>query len=82
MSCRSCRANDQVIVLSETSIHLETLSDLTVPSVLMFPELVVCLQCGFTEFQIEGQKLREIADRIGAYSSRTNKDPREANTDC
>lgn len=35
------------------------------PTVLAFPELAVCLDCGFTEFRLEERELRLLAEGSG-----------------
>lgn len=34
------------------------------PTVWAFPKLLVCLDCGFTEFQVEESELRLLAEGI------------------
>jgi hypothetical protein len=65
MSCSLCQAQSQVVLSSELNIHLETPDNPTVPSVWVFPNLVVCLHCGFTEFRIGGEELKAISERVG-----------------
>jgi hypothetical protein len=43
---------------------------LTKPTVLVFPSLQVCLQCGSAEFAISGDQLRALAEGI---AERPNK---------
>jgi hypothetical protein len=50
---------------SELNIHLETPDNLTAPSVWVFPDLMVCVHCGFTEFHIGGEELKAISERVG-----------------
>jgi len=42
------------------NIHFPGKNNLTKPSVWAFPEIVVCLDCGFTEFHIEDVELGRL----------------------
>jgi hypothetical protein len=59
MSCRSCHSDKQTLVPSEICIHfpggLEALSKGTVT---VLPQLLICLNCGFTECWISEAELR------------------------
>lgn len=46
---------------SEINIHFPGMQGLDMPTVWAFPELVVCLDCGFTEFQLEETEQRLLA---------------------
>lgn len=63
MPCRLCQSRHLGRFSAELNIHLSAgLKDLDKPSVLIYPQLVVCLDCGFTEFLIgkaEVPRLRE-----------------------
>lgn len=62
MSCKSCQSKNQSIFASEVSIHFPGSRNVTKPPVWSFPELVVCLDCGFTEFRIEAAELRDLIE--------------------
>lgn len=61
MSCKMCRAEDQAPFYGEINIHFPGLKNLT-RSVWAFPTLLVCMNCGFTELQLEEAALRELHD--------------------
>jgi hypothetical protein len=42
-------------------IHLHGLQDVEKPLLWVFPELLVCLNCGKAEFAIPGSELRALA---------------------
>ena len=44
------------------NIHFPGLHNLTKPSVWAFPKILVCLDCGFTEFRSEGAELGLLAE--------------------
>jgi hypothetical protein len=58
MSCRSCSSNSQAEFGSEIMIHFPGLRNLDKPAVMVFPKILVCLDCGVTEFTIPESELR------------------------
>jgi hypothetical protein len=62
MSCRSCQSQRQRNFGSEICIHVPGLKGLDKPLVWAFPKLVVCLDCGFTEFRLEENELCLLAE--------------------
>jgi len=62
MSCRLCQCKRQTALRSEICIHFPGIENLTTPTVLAYPVLLMCLHCGFTEFQIEESELRQLAE--------------------
>jgi hypothetical protein len=62
MSCKSCKSENQSNFNGEIAIHFPGLKGLDKPIVWVFPKLVVCLDCGFTEFAIPETELRLIAE--------------------
>jgi hypothetical protein len=58
--CRSCGSNNQAEFGSEINIHFPHLKDLDSPALLVFPRIVVCLDCGFTEFTIPEAELGRL----------------------
>ena len=59
MSCKSCQS-DQRNFTGEMGIHFPGLQGLDKPVVWVFPNLVVCLNCGFTEFVIAERELQQL----------------------
>jgi hypothetical protein len=68
MSCRSCGSNNQTLFGSETIIHFSGLKNVDKPTVMVFPKIMVCLDCGLTEFTIPEAELRLLGER-GAAST-------------
>lgn len=58
MSCRSCGLGNQAKFAAEMSVHVLGLENADEPAVWVFPKLLVCLNCGFTELTIEENELR------------------------
>jgi hypothetical protein len=57
MGCKQCSSDGRKIFTSEIAIHFPGLDGLHKPIVWVFPELLVCLSCGFTEFQLPEREL-------------------------
>ena len=62
VSCKSCESTNQRVFESEISIHFPEFKNLKRGPVLAFSDLVVCLDCGFTEARIEGAELRALIE--------------------
>ena len=62
MSCQSCRSEHQRNFNGEIAIHFPGLDGLDKPIVWVFPRLLACLDCGFTEFSIPESELRRLAE--------------------
>jgi hypothetical protein len=58
MSCRSCGAENQTKFAGEMSVHVLGLENVDKPVVWVFPKLLVCMDCGFTELTIAEDELR------------------------
>lgn len=63
MSCRSCQSSNQRTYESEINIHFPELNNLKKPPVLAFPNLVICLDCGFVETKIADSELQDLVER-------------------
>jgi len=63
MSCRSCKSSNQRTYESEINIHFPEFNDLKKPPVLAFPNLVICLDCGFVETKITDSELQDLVER-------------------
>jgi hypothetical protein len=62
MSCMVCGSDHLVKFTAEMNIHLTGLTNLNRPSVWVFPELLVCLNCGFSPFMVPAAELAQLAD--------------------
>jgi hypothetical protein len=60
MPCKSCLSEDGRTFNAEIAIHFPRPEDLKKPMVWVFPKLLVCLNCGFTEFAIPETELRRL----------------------
>ncbi len=61
MPCKSCGSANQSKFTAETAIHFPGLKNIDKPVVWVFPELVVCMNCGTAEFPVPKAELRELA---------------------
>ena len=61
MACKRCDSGNQRTFNGEVAIHFPGLNALDKPIVFVFPKLVVCVQCGLTEFTVPERELRLLA---------------------
>jgi hypothetical protein len=66
VSCRSCASSSQKEFGSEIIIHFSGLKNVDKPTVMVFPQIMVCLDCGLTEFTIPEAELRLLGERGAA----------------
>jgi hypothetical protein len=66
MTCRLCGSNKHAEYDAEINVHLPRDQDKV--AVLVFPKLVVCLDCGVAEFTVPEAELRQLGKR-GAAST-------------
>jgi hypothetical protein len=59
--CKSCGSVTQSKFTAEMGIHVPGLKNIDKPVVWVFPELVVCLDCGTAEFAVPEAELRQLA---------------------
>jgi hypothetical protein len=60
MPCKSCGSENLGKFTGEIAIHFRGLKNINEPYVCLFPELVVCLNCGFAEFAVSESELRRL----------------------
>ncbi len=65
MSCKSCQSERQSNLNGEIAIHSPGLKGLDKPIVWVFPKILVCLNCGFTEFTIPETELYVLRNGTG-----------------
>lgn len=86
MSCTSCASGRRKQFVAEIAVHFSGLNNLDKPSVFVFPEILVCLECGFSQFTLTNPELTLLAE--GAATDNTsikkrNVDPRHfPSQDC
>jgi len=60
MACKSCGSNNLGKFRGEIAIHFPGLKNLDKPIVWVFPELVVCLECGTAQFAVPETELHQL----------------------
>lgn len=60
MACKSCGSDKQNEFTAEIAIHFPGLEGLKRPIVWVFPELLVCLNCGNAELVVPEGELRVL----------------------
>jgi len=61
-NCKSCQSDNWNKFDAEINIHFPGYEGLTKPTVLVFPEICVCLDCGFAEFCVQEPELSRLAE--------------------
>lgn len=61
MHCALCQSSNQAEFTTEMMIHFRGLRKLTDPGVLVFPKVLVCLNCGFSRFTTPRTDLARLA---------------------
>lgn len=66
MPCKSCGSANQKKFIGEMGIRSPGLKNIEKPTVWVFPQLIVCLDCGTAEFVVPETELRLLAKRDAA----------------
>jgi hypothetical protein len=61
MACTRCQSDNQEMFPAEINAHFPGFEGLSKPTVWIFPRLLVCLDCGLTEFTIPGTQLQQLS---------------------
>lgn len=62
MPCRQCGSESLNRWRSEVGVHKLGFARLTEPLVLLFPELMICMVCGFAEFLLRPSELAQLQE--------------------
>ena len=62
MVCRRCSSGRLQKFNAEMNFHFPVWNGLEKPTVWVFPEVTVCLNCGFADFSIPEGELRELTE--------------------
>jgi predicted nucleic-acid-binding Zn-ribbon protein len=57
MQCKACGSHNQTEFNAEINVHFPGLKNLDKPAILVFSKLLLCLDCGFTEFTLSESEL-------------------------
>lgn len=66
MPCKSCGSTNQSKYTAEMNLHFPGYAGLEEPTVLIFPEVMICIDCGFSEFSVAKPELRKLAKAAGS----------------
>jgi hypothetical protein len=66
MSCLLCASGREKEFTAEINIHFSGLNNLDRPGVLVFPKILVCLDCGFSHFTAPEAALALLAEATPA----------------
>jgi hypothetical protein len=77
MTCKACTSANSLEYSAEINVHFGGWEGLRKPSVLVFPKLLVCGDCGFTEFAIPGRELAALAGVYGKVKPNERRRGRE-----
>jgi hypothetical protein len=61
MSCPACRLDNQMEFSAEMMVHLGGIKNLDNSGVVLFPKVLVCLACGFSQFTVPETELALLA---------------------
>jgi hypothetical protein len=61
MPCKLCGSVNQSKFTAEMGIHFPGLKNIDKPVVWVFPELIVCLDCGTAEFSVPEDERCQLA---------------------
>jgi hypothetical protein len=61
MRCHSCGSENLGKFGAEVAIHFRGLKELDKPIIWVFPEILVCLDCGAAQFAVPEGQLRLLA---------------------
>jgi hypothetical protein len=69
--CKACASRDINTFGSEITLHFKGLVGLQKPVVFVFPEVVVCLTCGHSEFTMPETELRVLSTNTPVENAAT-----------
>jgi hypothetical protein len=62
MACKACDSDRQSEFSGEVAIHLPGLQNLDKQTVWVFPQLLICLNCGVAQFAVPEAELSVLAE--------------------
>ena len=57
MPCLACRSQNLQVFYSEIAVHVEGTNDPHALPVMVFPQLTICMDCGFMQGKIQENEL-------------------------
>ncbi len=74
MTCSSCAAGRQAEFAAEINLHFSGLNNIDKPGVLLFPKVMVCMDCGCSQFSTPKSELTALAGGVST-NARGGKAP-------
>lgn len=62
MGCKSCGSKNLKKFPGEIAVHFPGLKNMDKAKVCIFPELVICLECGIALFVVPETELRQLVE--------------------
>jgi hypothetical protein len=62
--CRACGSDKQTEFTAEIALHFPGPGNLDKPHLLVFPRILVCLNCGSAGFTVPESQLHTLADEM------------------
>ena len=78
MSCPSCVSGTQAEFPAEMLIHLSGLKYVDHPGVFVFQKVLVCTDCGFSQFEIPASELASLSRARSGSSADRPSDSRKS----
>ena len=78
MVCKACHSVQLREYPAEINIHFPGIENLEKPSVWVFPNLIICVVCGFTEFRVPNADLQSLGGLDCSPREHTNADSENA----
>ena len=72
-SCKSCGSGNLGNFPAEIAVHFPERKNLSKPHVWVFPELLVCFDCGMAQLAVPEAELRKLAEGHKAGAERINE---------
>jgi hypothetical protein len=62
MGCKFCKSPDVRAFTAEMNIHFPGRENLDKPTVMIFPPVTICLNCGYADFVVHSEPLQKLRD--------------------
>ena len=69
MPCLACSSGNQTEFTAEINIHFRGRENIDSPGVLLFPKLLVCMDCGASHFSTPQPELSQLATPLSMAAS-------------
>ena len=69
MSCALCTSANQVEFPTEMAFHFSGRKNLDRPYIFAYPKVLLCLDCGFSQFTLPETELRALRVEIKASTA-------------